>query len=399
MNTQAKRALFVHSSNEMYGADFILYTLIEGRDPTKWEAQVVLPNDVPYPRLLSKKLESISVPYREMKLAVLRRRYFTPLRLPQYLWYFGYSTMSLVNMIRGGKVDIVHSNTTAVVPGAVAARLTRRPHVWHSHEMVVSPRIVRKCTSKLAVGLSDVVITVSGAVRDHMLADVPGATNICVLHNGIDPERFRNASGRERVREEFGYGPDDVVAGTLGRISLFKGQAYLIEAAALLKDSHPKLKFLLVGDPFVGQEHLVVELKDRISESGLSEAVRLTGFRTDGPDVFAALDISVLPSVLPDPFPTVVLEAMAAGKPVIATNWGGSSEMVADEETGCLVPIDEPAVLADRLAKLADSADLRNSMGRAGAERLDTLFTEKRMLDSFWGIMEETLQKSATVKR
>lgn len=392
MTGRPYRALFVHSSNELYGADNILYSLLSARDSARWDVRVILPNDVPYRGLLSAKFSASGIPWEDMKLAVLRRRYFSPFGFPRYSAFFIYSVAALLRRIRHYGFDVIHSNTTAVIPGAIAARLTRRPHVWHCHEMVVSPSFVRRMTARLAVSLSDVVIAVSEAVRQHMLADEPAATNIRVLRNGIDLEQFFRPEERERMRIEFGFAREDVVVGTLGRISRFKGQTYLLEAASLLKDAQC-LKFLLVGDPFVGQEDVYQEVVRRIQSWGLRDRVMLSPFRPDAPALYAGMDVSVLSSVLPDPFPTVVLEAMAAGKPVVATNWGGSREMVVDGETGYLVPVDDASVMADRLRLLAESPDLRRQMGEAGRRRAEELFTRERMVREFWTLMEEVVQK------
>ncbi len=390
MTDRPYKALFVHSSNELYGADKILYLLLSGRDPARWDVRVILPNDVPYQGLLADRLSSSGIPFEEMKLAVLRRRYFSVRGFPRYWAYFAFSVAAILRKIRRARYDIVHSNTTAVIPGAIAARLAGLPHVWHCHEMVVSPAFVRRTTARLAVGLSDVVIAVSEAVRQHLLADQPGAANIRVLRNGIDVEEFDRPQERERVRAEFGFSSGDVVAGTLGRISRFKGQTYLVEAAALLKDLE-HLRFLIVGDPFVGQEDVYHDLLTRIRSSRLEDRVVLSPFRDDAAALYAGLDVSVLPSVLPDPFPTVILEAMAAGKPVVATDRGGSREMVVDGETGFLVPADDASVMADRLRRLADSPELRASMGAAGVKRARELFTRERMVREFWTLMDEVV--------
>jgi len=391
------KALFVHSSNELYGADVILLGLMEERDPAIWEPTIILPNDVVYQGRLAARLNLIQVPHQEMKLAVLRRRYFSLLGFPLYIIYFITSVLKLVRMIKRGDYDIVHTNTTAVIPGAVAAKLTRRPHVWHSHEMIISPAAVRKLTARIAPAMSNVVITVSGAVQEHILSDNPKADNVRVLHNGIDVERFAEADGRDRIRREFGFSDSDIVVGTLARVSKGKGQAYLMEAAAHLKGHHPHIKYLLVGDAFVGQEALIDDLRRSIHDLGLEQTVTLAGYRTDGPDILKALDICVLPSTLPDSFPTVVLESMAAGRPVIATDWGGAKEMVVDGVTGYIVSADDSVIFADKIAKLAVDQTLRTRMAEAGLQRVREKFTRTIMARDFWKIMEETLhsQKDA----
>lgn len=396
MTGRPYRALFVHSANELYGADTVLLSLLESH-PAEWEPHVVLPCDVPYEGLLAKRLSALDISWEEMKLAVLRRRYLTPRRVPLYAAYFASSTIRLLRLIRRKGVQVVHSNTSAVVPGAVAARLAGVPHIWHVHEMVVRPHWLRRILAALVPALSDIVIAVSGAVRDHILSTNPAASNIRVIHNGIDVQTFQKADSRDRVRDEFGFTPDNVVAVTMGRLSQGKGQFFLLDAAARIADEVPSLRFLLVGSPFVGQEHLVEELHSRIEVLGLRRCVEISGYRSDVPDILAASDICVLPSTLPDSFPTVVLEAMAAGKPVVATNWGGSREMVVDGETGYLVPVDDASVMADRLRLLAESPDLRRQMGEAGQRRAEELFTRERMVREFWTLMEEVVQKrSAT---
>lgn len=391
MTASPHKALFVHSSNELYGADIILFTLLARRDRDLWDPHVIVPCDVPYEGRLTAKFREEGISYEEMALAVLRRKYFKPLGFPVYARNFVVSTAKILRMIRKKKFEIVHTNTTAVLPGAIAARLAKVPHVWHSHEMVVSPSIIRKTTARLAPALSEVVITVSGAVRDHILQDNPQARNLRVLHNGIDIDRIAGASGRNKVREEFGFSDNDVVAGTLARISKGKGQGYLVEAASLLTDSCPSLKFLMVGDPFVGQDHLRDELEALIRQRGLDKRMVLSPFRTDVPDILAACDICVLPSTLPDSFPTVVLESMAASRPMVATNWGGAKEMVVEGETGYLVPVDDALVLADKLKRLYDSEQAREDMGKAAYRRASEMFTQDRMAHEFWDLMESVV--------
>jgi glycosyltransferase involved in cell wall biosynthesis len=388
------RALFVHSANELYGADRILLSLLERRPPG-WVPHVILPCDVPYRGLLAERLSVAGIPHEEMKLAVLRRRYFSAPGSLKYSAFFAYSVAAILRRIRKYRFGIVHSNTIAVIPGAVAARLARLPHVWHCHEIVVSPAIVRRTTARLAVSLSDVVVAVSDAVRQHLLQDRPGASNIRVLRNGIDLDEFDRPDERERVRAEFGFAPGEVVAGTLGRISRLKGQTYLLEAVALLKDL-PALKFLIAGDPFVGQEEVYKEVVDRIEKDELRERVVLSPFRSEPASLYASLDIYVLPSILPESFGLVVLEAMAARKPVVATELGGSREMVVDGETGYLVPADDAAVLADRLRRLAASPEVRREMGAAGRRRAERLFTRERMVREFWSLMDEVIRQGRT---
>lgn len=244
----------------------------------------------------------------------------------------------------------------------------------------------------MAVSLSDVVVAVSEAVRNNILLDAPAASNIRVVYNGIDVNSFLRPEHRSTVRSEFGLSNECVVAGTLGRLSYFKGQTFLLEAASFLKNVK-NVRFMIVGDPFFGQEYYYKEILSRIRRFGLEDRVILSNFRDDAASLYAAMDISVSPSILPEPFGLMVVESMAAGKPVVATDQGGPREMVVDGETGYLVPVDDASVMADRLRLLAESPDLRRQMGEAGRRRAEELFTRERMVREFWTLMEEVVQK------
>ncbi|BCW97513.1 MAG: glycosyl transferase [Armatimonadota bacterium] len=392
MRDRNPSVLFVHSSNELYGADNVLFNLLDRRARERWDVYVLLPNDVPYAGLLSKKLVACGIPYEELKLAVLRRRYYSLAGFPRYSAFFVYSVAAIIRRIRRFNFDVIHSNTLAVVPGAVAARLTKKPHVWHCHEIVSSPRVLGRILSKLAVNLSEVVVAVSDAVRRNILEDEPQASNVKVIYNGIDVCLFHQPELRPRIRSELGFTKDDVVVGLLGRISRFKGQIYLVDAASCLRKCS-SLRFLIVGDPFVGQESVYDDLVARINRYRLSDRVVLSKFRNDAPALYAGMDISVSASIGPEAFGLVILESMAAGKPVVATDHGGSREMVVDGETGFLVPVDDASVMADRLRLLAESPDLRQRMGDAGRRRAEELFTRERMVREFWALMEEVVAR------
>jgi glycosyltransferase involved in cell wall biosynthesis len=150
-----------------------------------------------------------------------------------------------------------------------------------------------------------------------------------------------------------------------------------------------RLRFLMVGGIFEGEDHLRDKLVQRMAELQVGDRVVMQDFRPDVGNVLADIDIFVLPSVEPDPFPTVVLEAMAAGKPVVAFRHGGVCEMVEDGVSGLLCPPVDAQAMAQAIQRLAASPELRQQMGQAGRERLQRLFTREAFLQRFSSLYQD----------
>lgn len=382
--------LYVHASDEMYGADRILLQIVERLDRQRFRPIVVLPNDIPYPGLLSEALSERQIEFVHLELAVLRRQYLTPLGALAFLWRLLVSTFALIRLIRQESVDLVHSNTTAVIPGAFAARLTKTPHLWHVHEIIMNPRFLWRLTSWLLPRLSNQVVAVSGATRDHLCAgDRRNEQKAIVIHNSIDISRFAGSEGLGRhVRREWGIAPEQPLVGMLGRISHWKGQDYFLQVASLVARDHPEARFAIVGGIFPGQEERIEELKDQALRLGLSSSVIFSDFRSDVPAALDAYDVFVLPSTLPDPFPTVILEAMAAGKPVVANAHGGSVEMVDHQVTGFLVDPGQPDTMALAIKHLIQNVEQRRDMGQRGRGRLESLFSMESFIEKWVTLYE-----------
>lgn len=365
----------MHAADEMYGADLILLTIVRELPAERFAAHVVVPTDVRSERQLSRALRAIGVPVRAMRLAVLRRKYLTPRGLVSFAAHLLVSVVALVRMIRRERIDVVHTHTAAVLPGAIAARLTGTPHVWHVSEIVLRPRAVARALAWLVPRLAHSVVAVSNAVRDHLVAHDPANAAKCqVVHNGIDLSAFDAATGGAAVRAELGAG-DRPLVGMVGRAGTWKGQELLISAAVHVARAHPDALFLLVGGVYDGQVHHLERLRRLASDAGLAQRVVVWDYRADVAGVLAALDVFVQPSTAPDPFPTTVLEAMASAKPVVATDHGGPSEMVVDGVTGFLVPPGDAVVMAERIAALLADAGLREVMGTAGRRRVEREFS------------------------
>lgn len=219
---------------------------------------------------------------------------------------------------------------------------------------------------------TDYQIVVCDVVR-RQLASQPifDPARLCSIHNGVDAERFGpDAESRARAREEFRYGPNDLVLGIAARLVPAKGHEYLFRAAASLRAELPGLRVLVLGEG-----ELERSLRDLAGELGIGSIVTFAGFREDMPYCTQAFDIGVQPSTDCDTSSFSLKEQMAAEKPVIASDYGGLTEIVTDPVEGLVVPQRTVEPLAHAVRALAKDAGLRATMGARGRARVLREFT------------------------
>ena len=274
------------------------------------------------------------------------------------------AVLGLRAVLRRRGVQIVHSYLFhANLLGTLAARLARVPVALVSKRSLDVYGATERTVCRVANGLADRVTANAEAVRRHVhrFEGCP-LEKIAVLPNGVDSRRVTDESGRASrpLRDAGESGP---VVGTLGRLSTKKGQIDLIDAAAVVVSRVPEARFVLVGDG-----PLRPELEQRVTALGLDKRVRFLGSVTEGARLLGQMDLFVLPSHM-EGMPNALIEAMAAGRPTVATDAGGNAEVVADGETGLIVPPRNPARLADAILTLLKDPERAEAMGRAGRGR------------------------------
>jgi glycosyltransferase involved in cell wall biosynthesis len=278
--------------------------------------------------------------------------------------------LALRRLITARGVTLVHTHSSVDSwLGGLAARSAGRPVVRSRHVTIAIPRR-RALVYRLA---NRVITSGEAAARVVAAAGVPPA-RIVAVPPGVDTTRFHPGVSGAGVRAELGLdGPTaPPVVGLVANIRGSKGHDVFLEAARAVLAARPAARFLIVGAG-VGYD----EVRGRVTALGLDAAVRMTGFRRDIPEVMAALDVLVLPSIRSEAASQVIPQALAVGTPVVATDVGGSGELVRDGETGRLVPAGDPAALAGAiLDALADP-----ERARAMARRGQALVRERQSLD------------------
>ena len=250
--------------------------------------------------------------------------------------------------------------------GGLAARWLRRPVVRSRHVTIAIPR-----RRALVYRLADRIIS-SGEAAARVVADagVPRA-RIVPIPPGVDTARFHPGVSGTGVRAELGL-PAAPLVGLVANVRGSKGHDVFLDAARAVLAREPAARFLIVGDG-IGFD----DVRRRVTALGLDAAVRMTGFRRDIPEVMAALDVLVLPSLRSEAASQVIAQALAVGTPVVATDVGGSSELVREGDTGRLVAAGDAAALAAAVIDtLADRAG-----ARAMARRGQALVRERHSLD------------------
>lgn len=286
--------------------------------------------------------------------------------------------------VKKHEIELIHANSLSVaLLGGIVARWHRIPIVMHKR-YATSYGILDKVCERLLHR----VILVSEATRWNFAPEKKQS----LIYNGVDLAAFQATETEvETLRAELlstsasalGKHGATIIAGVVTRITPEKGIHFLVRAMAKLKrkDRFPQLsdiKLLIVGGPYFQKDHgYMASLKQEVADLGVADSVIFTGFLPDTRVVTSLLDIVLVPSIIPEACPRTIIEAMAVGKPVIATPLGGSKELVTPE-TGMLVPPEDASAIASAIATLAADRGRLTAMGEAARLRAEELFSSKK---------------------
>jgi sugar transferase (PEP-CTERM/EpsH1 system associated) len=289
----------------------------------------------------------------------------------------------LAEMIRHVKPNIVHSRNWGALEAVLAGRWVRCGSVIHSeHGVEFNPAKDpwrRRWFRRLAFEMADRVFSVSSQLRD-ALARRTGfpLRKIGVIRNGVDTQRFRpDPAVRRRFRSELGIGQQEFCVGCVGRLSRIKDYPTMLRAAEVLSVSGSCWRLLIAGS---GPE--VTALEELAARPALRGRVRFLGPSDRVPEFLSAIDAYVLPS-LSEGISNSLLEAMAVGLPVVASDTGGNPEVVVEGESGLLFPVGDHERLGEHLVLLCGDNDLRQRLGRAALRRIHEHFSLNSMVEQY----------------
>lgn len=377
------RILYLQSTSEIGGSDLALLRTIQHLDKKVFQPHVVLPHDGPLVHHF--RQAGAEIHFVPMAKATLRRR---PTYFAHYAIRYLPTVWTILRLIDGNAINLVHTNSLHNLYGWLAALLSGRPHVWHIRELVTQSAVIRKIELFLARRFSTRIIVMSSAIGEMFGSVDTLPPHFIKLHDGIELDTFRPGISSMRIRAALRWrGP---LVGAVSRLDEWKGLDTFLRAAAEVKSVMPNTRFLVAGGAIEGQENYEIALKQLAQRLGLGDCVYFTGWKyahEDIPEVLNALDLFVLVPNTPEPYGLAVLEAMACGTPSVLSNTGGPREIVGNSGCATLVPPRDPASTACAIVHLLQDDASRRAMSTAARRRAEADFDVRhcvRRLESLY---------------
>jgi glycosyltransferase involved in cell wall biosynthesis len=358
-----KDFLFVQSTTGFGGAERVLLNLFTASEELRRRSLVVTlgfsGGDLPA------RLRAVGADVEELQMARVRQ-----------FWRLWPTFRDLRSLVRatGARVLIGNGGHPQAI-ASVAARLAGARSAFLVHS-IYKPRVLAHEPADVMALTApcDLMLAVSKAAQDSVARLRPRVPNR-LLYNGTPIPRV-TAGDSHAARTELGAGDGDVLLGVFGRLQRWKGQDVFVKAADEIARARANVRFVVVGGSEFGLEPEYAEELRRLADTpALAGRFVFTGFRNDVPRLMAACDVVCHTSRVQEPFGLVVIEAMAVGRPVIATAGGGPSEIIASDAEGVLVPADDPGALVRAALSLIDDPERRRRVGDKALERVRAQFS------------------------
>ncbi len=288
------------------------------------------------------------------------------------------------------QIDVLHShNATPLVLGGLARALVRRrpAHVYSEHNQINSATASFKKAFPYVARGADVFVAVSKDLQRRLIDDCAIPRPVRVIYNGIDDRAFRGATDDQSFRAELGLAPDDLLILTAVRLVEAKGLPYLVEAATQVVRESPNAVFVLAG-----QGPKEEEIKALVAKAGLGDRFRMIGFRSDVTRLIMGCDIYAMSSLW-EGLPLALLEALAAGKPIVCTAVGGNAEVVEDRVNGRLVPAKDGGALAGALLDVLRDPEFRAATRVRNKAKFDHTFRLEAMVRAHADLYRELVAR------
>lgn len=397
-----KTALFIHHGASLGGAPASLFEILKRMDEKKRRIMVILPEKGPFSDLLYKE----GIEFKTIPLFVL---YYCPQikswsakNLPAFIIGVKNLLILLINsfgniirlsmILKKENPDVVIINSSTLLLSGVISRIMKKRVIWHVREVISTERslILKKVFAAVLNFSAEKIIVHSRFSFNDMLN--LKVRRLVLIPNGVDLNKFRvkNTAG---VRfAEPGFDPDDKIVGLMGQIYREKGWRVFVKAAFLLTQKLPSLKFLIIGSGYMMKRRDVgyfdilknyredALLRQAVKDMKLEDNFIFLGQRSDIENILPLLYCIAVPAIVPETFGRVIIEAMASGVPVIASNIGAFPEIVADKITGLLIEPDNPGALSEALIEILTDEEKARKIKDASRRRAEELFDIEKIL-------------------
>ena len=376
-----KKILFIESNrdNTVGGSYYSLLYLMQGLNKSKYELHIIFCQD----NMLVPEFRKVT-PY--VYINNFGPSQSIPLKTPGDVIKWPYRVLDklllkqikLKRIIDEIKPDLVHLNNgyACMHEWMLACSLFGIKVLAHDR----GTEYPCNTQTRVFVRLLDVIMCVSDSFKNNVERQHLKPKRIRRVYDGIRVDSFQdiNPSESERVKKEFGIEEGQFAVGIVGNIIRWKGQLVVLQAIKEVKKIIPDIKCLIIGKVAQRSEDYKKELDDYVRDNNLGKNIIFTGFRTDIPPILSDLNILIHASTDPEPFGLVILEGMAMRKPVIATKLGGPAEIVLQNETGVLVPANDPESMADAIIYCLSNRDEARKMGERGRQRFVEMFSSDK---------------------
>ena len=385
--------LFVSHDSGLAGAESSLLDLLTGLNKKRFKPTVIIPQN----GQLVNELEKICIPYHiEYFSRWIPYRYESgAYHLKDFIFGLNKRVNNIRNLIINNNIDIVYTNTITCIDGAIAAYRSKIPHIWHIREYLknnddLKTYVPNFINMYLLNSLSKYIITNSCALKVELNRYIP-INKILVVYNGVEINKFNIIHQSENIlKTELGIPEEKKIVAMVGNINPNKDYETFIKSAKIIKNNYDNVIFIVIGG---GIDNYVEKLKNNIKIIGLNDCFYFLGFRYDIPYILNNIDILVLTSKR-EAFGRVIIEGMAAAKPVVATRSGGPEEIIVNGETGILVSVGDHISIAKEIIELLKNKNLSDRMGIIGQKRVAEVFNMNMYVEKIQELIVKVVNRS-----
>lgn len=363
------KVVYICSTAEHSGANIQLLEMLKKMNG--WENKPLVMTPPIEEGSLPAAFEKLGLRVERLRMSVINAKLRDPLEFGRFCTGIIKDLVKFTRYFQKANLELVHINAANIMACGIAARICGKACVWQIHE-ILTPVVVRRIVYFLIALIAHKIVTISVPVAKAF--PTWAQKKIKVVHDGVDIERFQPSISGAEIREEFGIPVEAPVIGMVGRFVPRKGHRLFIRSCAMVAKAYPEVHFILVGQKFPAYASYLQEINQLAGSLGLSPKMHFVYWHLDVPKIIAAFNIAVLASTLPEGFGLVLIEAMAMGKPVVATKVGGVIDIVT-EDVGYLVPPEDEQAMSTALANLLADEKMAERMGQAGRKRVLKHFT------------------------
>ncbi len=390
------KIVFYSHTGQVSGAENILLLLLKKLNRTRFRAEAVCPAEGG----LAEKIRELGIPCRSAATLEARFTWRIDLFL-KYLISFFRTILNLRKKIKIAEPDLVHANSIRAGLVATSATVgTNIPVFWHLQDELKTHPFSTLIRLFVLFSKRTRLISVSQATAKsfygRLLKTCRKNTPLRIIHNAIETEKFEfDPANRSKIRKELGLSESEFLLGLVGQITPRKGQLELVRTFAETLETQTNSTLLIVGEPMFNQDREYLRrIKQTIDENGLTEKVKLLGQRNDVPALMQALDVLVVNS-RSEALVVVAIEAMACGTPVIATDAGGTREMIEHRFNGLIVPFGDTEKLKNSILELSQNTELRRQFSERGKQ----IVAEKLTAEKFITDLEDFFCESVPAEK